>query len=82
MGRNSIHTMAIIRAGGRATAMTERSREFCSVLKTISASGVVIPPFMYGRGRLTGSHTTERAGLTMPMKLHLRSLRVAIWMMS
>ena len=46
MGRNAMRTMAIVRAGGRSTAITEGSREFCSVLETISAAGVVTPPFI------------------------------------
>ena len=46
MGRNTTRTMAIVRAGGRSTAMTEGSREFCSVLETVNAAGVAIPPFI------------------------------------
>ena len=51
MGRNSIRTLAIVRAGGKSTAMTEGSREFCSVLETVSATGVVIPPFIVWQGK-------------------------------
>ena len=52
MGRNSSRTLAIVRAGsGRTTAITEGSREFCSVLETVSASGAVIPPFIVWQGR-------------------------------
>ena len=43
--------MAIIRAGGRALAMTDGSREFCSVLETVSANGQVIPPFIVWQGK-------------------------------
>ena len=50
MGKNSTRTMAIVRAGGPATVMTEASREFCSVLETIIASGVVIPPLIIWQG--------------------------------
>ena len=53
MGRNGSRTMAIVRAGGRTTVrmMMEGSREFCSVLKSISAVGVVIPPFIVWQGK-------------------------------
>ena len=51
MGRNTTHTMAIVRAGGRSTAMTEGSREFCSILETVSAAGVAIPPFIVWQGK-------------------------------
>ena len=51
MGRNSIRTIAIVRAGTRSTPMTEGSHEFCSVLETISAAGVVIPPFIVWQGK-------------------------------
>ena len=45
--------MAIVRASGRSTArmMTEGSREFRSVLESISAGGVVIPPFIVWQGK-------------------------------
>ena len=51
MGRNTTRTMAIVRAGGTSTAMTEGSREFCSVLETVSAIGVAIPPFIVWQGK-------------------------------
>lgn len=51
MGGNTNRTMAIVRAGGRTTAMTEGSREFCNVLETISAAGTVIPPFIVWKGK-------------------------------
>ena len=51
MGRNSTRTLAIVRAGGKSTAMTEGSLEFCSVLETVSATGVVIPPFIIWQGK-------------------------------
>ena len=51
MGRNSIHTIAIVQAGGQAIAITEGSYKFCSVLETIGASGVVIPPFIVWQGK-------------------------------
>jgi len=38
--------MTIVRVGHRSTAMTEGSREFCNVLETVSAGGVIIPPFI------------------------------------
>ena len=34
--------MAIVQAGGRTTAITEGSCEFCSVLETVSETGKVI----------------------------------------
>ena len=51
MGRSNTRTMAIVRRGIRATALTEGSREFCSVLETISAMGVVLPPFIVWQGK-------------------------------
>ena len=51
MGRNSTRTLAIVRAGGKSTTMTEGSREFCSILETVSAAGVVIPPFIVWQGK-------------------------------
>ena len=41
VGKNNNRTMAIVRAGGRSTAITEGSREFCSILETINAAGKV-----------------------------------------
>ena len=46
MGRTSRRVMAIVRVRGKRTALTEGSREFCSVLETVSAGGVIIPPFI------------------------------------
>jgi len=43
--------MAIVRVKGRSTAMTEGSREFCSVLESINAEGMVIPPFIVWQGK-------------------------------
>ena len=45
--------MAIVRAGGRITArmMTEGSREFCSVLESVSTTGIVIAPFIVWQGK-------------------------------
>jgi len=53
MGRNGSRTMAIVRVGGRSTAkmITEGSREFCSVLETVSAVGRVLPPFIIWQGK-------------------------------
>ena len=51
MGRNTICTMAIVRAGGTSTAMTEGITKFCSVLEIVSATGVVIPPFIVWKGK-------------------------------
>ena len=31
--------------------MTEGSREFCSVLETVSAEGVIVPPFIVWQGK-------------------------------
>ena len=63
MGQNSIRTMAIVRAGGRSTAMTEGSREFCSVLETNSASGVVIPPFIVWQGKTHRESYSREGGI-------------------
>jgi len=43
--------MAIVRVGHRSTAITEGSREFCSVLETVSAGGVIILPFTVWQGK-------------------------------
>lgn len=51
MGKNTTRTMAIVRAGSPATAMTEGSREFCSILETVSATGAVLPPFIVWQGK-------------------------------
>jgi len=53
MGRNGLRTMAIMHTGGRSTAkmMTEGSREFCSVLETVSATGGILPPFIIWQGK-------------------------------
>lgn len=54
MGRNQIRTVAIVRAStkkGTVAMMTEASREFCTVLDTISAAGRVIPPFIVWKGK-------------------------------
>lgn len=51
MGKNTTRVMAIVRTGGPATAIMEGSREFASVLETVSASGVVIPPFIIWQGK-------------------------------
>jgi len=51
MGKNSKRVMAIVRVGHKSTAMTEGSREFCSVLETVSAGGVIIPPFIVWQGK-------------------------------
>ena len=48
MGRNQISKVAIVRASTKtgAMVMTEDSREFCTVLETVSATGHVISPFI------------------------------------
>jgi len=51
MGENSRRVMAIVLVGSRGIAMTEGSREFCSVLETVSATGVIIPPFIVWQGK-------------------------------
>jgi len=50
MGRNSRRVMAIV-VRHRSTAVTEGSREFCSVLETVSAGVVIIPPFIISQGK-------------------------------
>ena len=65
MGRNNVRTMAIVRAGGRAIAMTEGSREFCSVLETVNATGVVIPPFIVWQGRTHRQSYYSESGIKM-----------------
>ena len=44
--------MAIVRAGGRSTAMTEGSRKFCSVLETINAAGKVSYQLYHSNSRI------------------------------
>ena len=52
IGRNQIRSVAILRRSTKqATMMSEGSREFCSVLDTINASGSVIPPFIFWKGK-------------------------------
>ena len=51
MGRNSRRIMAIVRVGRKSTGMTEGSREFCSVLETVSARRVIIPAFIVWQGK-------------------------------
>lgn len=51
MGKNNKRTVAIVRSGGNTTAVTEGSREFCSVLETVNATGAIIPPFIVWQGR-------------------------------
>jgi hypothetical protein len=53
MGRNGQREMAIVRASkkDRTTSVSEGSREYCSVLETISAAGKVIPPFIIWQGK-------------------------------
>ena len=52
MGRNQIRSVAIVRRSTKqATMMSEGSREFCSVLDTINASGSVIPLFIVWKGK-------------------------------
>ena len=63
MGRNSTRTMAIVRSGGRATAITEGSREFCSVLETVNAAGIVIPPFIVWQGKSHRESYYKKGGL-------------------
>lgn len=47
MGRGGHHEKAIVYAGTRTTmALTESSREFVSILETISTAGRVISPFI------------------------------------
>ena len=65
MGRNTTRTMAIVRAGGRSTAMTEGSREFCSVLETVSAAGVAIPPFIVWQGKTHRQSYYPQSGVSI-----------------
>lgn len=51
MGRNGARDMAIVRVGHRGYAITEGSREFCSVLETVNATGRVLPPFIVWQGK-------------------------------
>ena len=69
MGRNSTRTMAIVRAGGRATAITEGSREFCSVLETVNASGQVIRVTIYRLARKDSSGVLLQARRSRPRSL-------------
>ena len=46
MARNNQRPMAIPRVGGRSTALTELSREFYIVRKTVTAAAGVILPFI------------------------------------
>ena len=66
MGRNTTRTMAIVRAGGRSIAMTEGSREFCSILETVSATGVVILPFIVWQGKSHMESFYSRSLATIP----------------
>ena len=65
MGRNTTRTMAIVRAGGRSNAMTEGSREFCSVLETVSAAGVAIPPFIVWQGKTHWQSYYPQSGVSV-----------------
>lgn len=65
MGRNSTRTMAIVRTGGRATAITEGSHEFCSVLETVNASGQVISPFIVWQGKTHRESYYKLGGLDL-----------------
>jgi len=65
MGRNGSRTMATVRVGGRSTAkmMTEGSREFCSVLESVSAVGWVLPPFIIWQGKIHRESYYPEGGL-------------------
>lgn len=60
MGRNGARDTGIVRNGQRATAVSERSREYCSVLETINTTGRVLPPFTIWQGK------THRASYFQP----------------
>ena len=68
MGRNQpeIRTVAIVRASTKkgAVSMTEGSREFCTVLDTVSAAGCVIPPFIVWGGKTHRDTYYKRSGDT------------------
>jgi len=42
--------------------MTEGSHEFCSVLETVSAGGVIIPPFIVWQGKTHRESYYQRGG--------------------
>ena len=57
---NRRQVIAIVRVGGKSTALTEGSREFCSVLEAVSAGGKVIPLFIVWQGKTyRGSYYQE-----------------------
>jgi len=74
--------LAIVCVGGRSTAkmMTEGSREFYSVLESVSATGGILTPFIIWQGK-THRESYYPEG-DRSMRLHSQSPRVATWMMS
>ena len=52
MGRQSIKSKVIIRAGTKSAAGSDGNREFVSVLETVNAAGRVIPPFIVWTGNV------------------------------
>src|SRR5258706_11146064 len=62
MGREGQQEKAIVRAGTKqAMALSEGSREFVSVLETISAAGQIIAAFIVYQGK------TRHASYYMPL---------------
>jgi len=55
--------MTIVRVGHRNTAMTEGFREFWSVLETVSAGGVIIPPFNVWQGKTHRESDYQKGGV-------------------
>ena len=52
MGRQSIKSKVIIRAGTKSAARSDGKREFVSLLETVNAVGQVIPPFIVWTGNV------------------------------
>ena len=81
MGRNQIWTIAIVRKTSNPktqTIMTERSREFCSVLETINEAGSVVPPFIIWRGK---THQDTYNNMLINGMQPSQYLTVGIWTM-
>lgn len=52
MGRQSMKTKVIVRAGTKGVAGSDGNREFVSVLETVNAAGQVISPFIVWTGNV------------------------------
>ena len=67
MGRQSIKSKVIIRAGTTSAAGSGGNREFVSVLETVNAAGQVIPPFIVWTGNVhTESYYPKYANGSSP----------------